>query len=126
MVYGIWNTGQGFLNFLLVFCFINAICSRKVQFFDKHMSFLCFLLMACAYHWHMEHVPYAFLVLLTNSLRFLWQEGELDTLAVIHSYEDGMPAGSHKTRLTALNVCILFEVSFLQYTSLGRRLILMP
>ncbi|KAK9288056.1 hypothetical protein L1049_016502 [Liquidambar formosana] len=32
------------------------------------------------------------------------KEGELDAVAVIHSYEDGMPAGSHKTRLTALNV----------------------
>ncbi|XVF62913.1 hypothetical protein PTKIN_Ptkin09bG0046700 [Pterospermum kingtungense] len=32
------------------------------------------------------------------------KEGELDALAVVHSYEDGMPAGSHKTRLTALNV----------------------
>ncbi|XP_048333184.2 actin-related protein 9 isoform X1 [Ziziphus jujuba] len=32
------------------------------------------------------------------------KEGELDSLAVVHSYEDGMPAGSHKTRLTALNV----------------------
>lgn len=34
------------------------------------------------------------------------QEGELDTVAVVHSYEDGMPPGSHKTRLTALNVCL--------------------
>lgn len=32
------------------------------------------------------------------------KEGELDAVAVVHSYEDGMPAGSHKTRLTALNV----------------------
>ncbi|KAJ7979905.1 actin-related protein 9 [Quillaja saponaria] len=32
------------------------------------------------------------------------QEGELDAVAVVHSYEDGVPAGSHKTRLTALNV----------------------
>ncbi|XP_038994338.1 actin-related protein 9-like [Hibiscus syriacus] len=31
-------------------------------------------------------------------------EGELDAVAVVHSYEDDMPAGSHKTRLTALNV----------------------
>nr|XP_028947160.1 actin-related protein 9 [Malus domestica] len=30
--------------------------------------------------------------------------GELDAVGVVHSYEDGMPAGSHKTRLTALNV----------------------
>lgn len=54
---------------------------------------------------------YLFLMLLwvffPNSLSFLWQEGELDSLAVVHSYEDGMPAGSHKTRLTALNVCHL-------------------
>ncbi|XP_022722649.1 actin-related protein 9-like [Durio zibethinus] len=32
------------------------------------------------------------------------QEGELDAVAIVHSYEDAMPAGSHKTRLTALNV----------------------
>ncbi|TYH55830.1 hypothetical protein ES332_D09G263400v1 [Gossypium tomentosum] len=32
------------------------------------------------------------------------KEGELDAIAVVHSYEDAMPAGSHKTRLTALNV----------------------
>ncbi|XP_024026310.1 actin-related protein 9 isoform X2 [Morus notabilis] len=32
------------------------------------------------------------------------KEGELDAVAVVHSYEDKMPAGSHKTRLTALNV----------------------
>ncbi|KAJ6890486.1 hypothetical protein NC651_024097 [Populus alba x Populus x berolinensis] len=32
------------------------------------------------------------------------KEGELDAVTVVHSYEDGMPAGSHKTRLTALNV----------------------
>ncbi|CAK7327227.1 unnamed protein product [Dovyalis caffra] len=30
--------------------------------------------------------------------------GELDAVAVVHSYEDGMPAGSHRTRLAALNV----------------------
>ncbi|KAK3043437.1 hypothetical protein RJ639_002016, partial [Escallonia herrerae] len=32
------------------------------------------------------------------------REGEVEAVAVVHSYEDGMPAGSHKTRLTALNV----------------------
>ncbi|WJZ87271.1 hypothetical protein VitviT2T_006667 [Vitis vinifera] len=32
------------------------------------------------------------------------KEGELDVVAVVHSYENGTPAGSHKTRLTALNV----------------------
>ncbi|XP_010023997.2 actin-related protein 9 isoform X1 [Eucalyptus grandis] len=32
------------------------------------------------------------------------QEGEVDAVAVVHSYEDGMPAASHRTRLTALNV----------------------
>ncbi|KAJ1384885.1 actin-related protein 9-like [Sesbania bispinosa] len=31
-------------------------------------------------------------------------EGELDAVAVVHSYEDNVPPGSHKTRLTALNV----------------------
>lgn len=35
------------------------------------------------------------------------QEGEVEALAVVHSYEDGMPAGSHKTRLTALNVWLM-------------------
>lgn len=30
--------------------------------------------------------------------------GNIDAFAVINSYEDGMPAASHKTRLTALNV----------------------
>ncbi|KAF8388212.1 hypothetical protein HHK36_026878 [Tetracentron sinense] len=37
-------------------------------------------------------------------LRTRLLEGELDAVAVVHSYEDGMPAGSHRTRLTALNV----------------------
>ncbi|XP_022147444.1 actin-related protein 9 [Momordica charantia] len=32
------------------------------------------------------------------------REGEVDAVAVVHSYEEGSPAGSHKTRLTALNV----------------------
>lgn len=32
------------------------------------------------------------------------KEGELDAVAIVHSYEDTKPAGSHKTRLTALNV----------------------
>lgn len=32
------------------------------------------------------------------------KEGEIDAVAVVHSYEDGVPPGSHKTRLTALNV----------------------
>lgn len=32
------------------------------------------------------------------------KEGELDAVAIVHSYEDNMPAGSHKTRLAALNV----------------------
>lgn len=32
------------------------------------------------------------------------KDGELDAVTVVHSYEDGLPAGSHKTRLTALNV----------------------
>ncbi|XP_038877353.1 actin-related protein 9 [Benincasa hispida] len=32
------------------------------------------------------------------------REGEVDAVAVVHSYEEGAPAGSHKTRLTALNV----------------------
>ncbi|XP_061990212.1 actin-related protein 9 [Rosa rugosa] len=32
------------------------------------------------------------------------KEGKLEAVAVVHSYEDGMPAGSHKTSLTALNV----------------------
>ncbi|KAL6194815.1 hypothetical protein ACLB2K_035890 [Fragaria x ananassa] len=32
------------------------------------------------------------------------KEGKVEAVAVVHSYEDGMPAGSHKTSLTALNV----------------------
>lgn len=32
------------------------------------------------------------------------QEGEVDAVAVVQSYDDGMPAASHRTRLTALNV----------------------
>lgn len=32
------------------------------------------------------------------------KEGELDAAAIVHSYEDGMPPGSHKIKLTALNV----------------------
>ncbi|XP_010274818.1 PREDICTED: actin-related protein 9 [Nelumbo nucifera] len=32
------------------------------------------------------------------------KEGELDAVAVVHSYEGGMPPGAHKTRLNALNV----------------------
>ncbi|XP_076945698.1 actin-related protein 9-like isoform X1 [Bidens hawaiensis] len=31
-------------------------------------------------------------------------EGEVEAFGVVHSYEDGLPPGSHKTRLTALNV----------------------
>lgn len=32
------------------------------------------------------------------------REGQLDAVAVVHSYEDKVLPGSHKTRLTALNV----------------------
>lgn len=32
------------------------------------------------------------------------KEGEVEAVAVVNSYEDGMPPGSHKTRLTALSV----------------------
>ncbi|XP_023633325.1 actin-related protein 9 [Capsella rubella] len=32
------------------------------------------------------------------------REGELDAVATVHSYEDGMPAVPHKTNLTSLNV----------------------
>ncbi|XP_057489006.1 actin-related protein 9 isoform X4 [Actinidia eriantha] len=38
------------------------------------------------------------------TLRFGGEEGEVEAVAVVHSYEDGMPAVSHRTRLTALNV----------------------
>ncbi|KAH9625488.1 hypothetical protein KSS87_018347 [Heliosperma pusillum] len=34
------------------------------------------------------------------------KDGETDAVVVVHSYEDGMPAGAHKTRLTALNVSV--------------------
>lgn len=46
-------------------------------------------------------------LLMLNRLRESYcqiKEGELDAVVAVHSYEDGMPAGSHKTRLTALNV----------------------
>ncbi|XP_020261397.1 actin-related protein 9 isoform X2 [Asparagus officinalis] len=32
------------------------------------------------------------------------REGEYDAVAIVHSYEEGRPVGSHKTRLSALNV----------------------
>ncbi|KAL8048121.1 hypothetical protein ABFS82_07G042800 [Erythranthe guttata] len=32
------------------------------------------------------------------------REGEVEAVAIVHSYEEGAPPGSHKTRLTALNV----------------------
>jgi len=32
------------------------------------------------------------------------QAGELETVATVHSYEEGMPAVPHKTNLTSLNV----------------------
>lgn len=47
-------------------------------------------------------------LLMLNRLRESYcsiREGELETVAAVHSYEDGMPPGSHKTRLTALNSC---------------------
>ncbi|EEF33078.1 conserved hypothetical protein [Ricinus communis] len=46
-------------------------------------------------------------LLMLNRLRESYceiKEGEVDAVAVVQSYEDGMPAGSHKTRLNALNV----------------------
>lgn len=45
-------------------------------------------------------------LLMLNQLKETYceiKEGELDSVAVVHSYEDKVP-GSHKTRLTALNV----------------------
>ncbi|GFP95906.1 actin-related protein 9 [Phtheirospermum japonicum] len=32
------------------------------------------------------------------------REGEVEAVAVVHSYEEGVPPGSHKTKLNALNV----------------------
>ncbi|OVA09164.1 Actin-related protein [Macleaya cordata] len=46
-------------------------------------------------------------LLMVNKLKESYcqiREGELDAVAIVHSYEDGVPAGAHKTRLTALNV----------------------
>ncbi|KAF4380509.1 hypothetical protein G4B88_011755 [Cannabis sativa] len=46
-------------------------------------------------------------LLMLNSLRESYceiREGELDAVVVVHSYEADAPVGSHKTRLTALNV----------------------
>lgn len=41
------------------------------------------------------------------SVIYFYVQGEVDAVAVIHSYEGVAPSGSHKTRLTALNVCLL-------------------
>ncbi|XP_043811070.1 actin-related protein 9 isoform X3 [Manihot esculenta] len=46
-------------------------------------------------------------LLMLNRLRESYceiKEGEVDAVAVVHSYEEGVPVGSHRTRLTALNV----------------------
>ncbi|GAB2266650.1 Actin-like protein arp9 [Dionaea muscipula] len=46
-------------------------------------------------------------LLMLNRLKETWcqiKEGETDAVVVVHSYEDGMTPGTHKTRLTALNV----------------------
>lgn len=52
------------------------------------------------------------------SPNFVVQDGEFDAVAIVHSYEEGRPVGSHKTRLSALNVIhrleniIIIKVSF--------------
>ncbi|XP_059274854.1 actin-related protein 9 isoform X2 [Lycium ferocissimum] len=46
------------------------------------------------------------------------KEGEVEAVAVVHSYEDGMPPGSHKTRLTALNLLIQVPPMGLFYPTL--------
>lgn len=46
-------------------------------------------------------------LLMLNKLKETYcqmKEGDAEVAAVVHSYEDGMPVGSHKTKLTALNV----------------------
>ncbi|XXG84923.1 hypothetical protein AAC387_Pa11g0123 [Persea americana] len=46
-------------------------------------------------------------LLMVNKLKESYcqiREGEVDSVAVVHSYEDDMPPGTHKTRLSALNV----------------------
>ncbi|KAE9619195.1 putative Actin family [Lupinus albus] len=46
-------------------------------------------------------------LLMLNQLKETYceiKDGELDAVAVVHSYEDKVPVGTHKTRLTALNV----------------------
>ncbi|XP_050374907.1 actin-related protein 9 isoform X2 [Argentina anserina] len=46
-------------------------------------------------------------LLMLNRLKEFYceiKEEKVEAVAVVHSYEDGMPAGSHKTNLTALNV----------------------
>ncbi|RAL38375.1 hypothetical protein DM860_002353 [Cuscuta australis] len=46
-------------------------------------------------------------LLMLNKLRESYcviREGEVEAVTQVHSYEDGMVPGSHKTRLTALNV----------------------
>lgn len=56
-----------------------------------------------------RHLRFASQICLTNMLSFLWQEGELDAVAIVHSYEENMAAGSHKTRLAALNVGLFLK-----------------
>ncbi|CAN6677345.1 unnamed protein product [Malus baccata var. baccata] len=48
--------------------------------------------------------PSIYILIHTSDRSNLAKEGELDAVGVVHSYEDGMPTGSHNTRLTALNV----------------------
>ncbi|KAK7243756.1 hypothetical protein RIF29_38567 [Crotalaria pallida] len=55
------------------------------------------------YLWMAVQSPMNYFIAFHFHLWF-WHEGELDVVAVVHSYEDKVPVGSHKTRLTALNV----------------------
>lgn len=45
---------------------------------------------------------------------------------MVHSYEDGMPPGSHKTRLTALNVYLFTSSSCIYFAFVEEDVRLMP
>lgn len=61
----------------------------------------------------------------SQSSNILLQESEIDAVAVVHSYEDGMPAVAHKIRLTALNVSFSEYCYILASCLIGNYLIIL-
>ncbi|KAJ0970301.1 hypothetical protein J5N97_023178 [Dioscorea zingiberensis] len=53
--------------------------------------------------WISQDAFYGFNVIIRHGLLII-RDGEFDAVAIVHSYEEGRPVGSHKTRLSALNV----------------------